>query len=79
MPCDVTDAVALEVAVHNAVGGAFGSFMYIDPVVVQHNFDIHTMALLRLTQLTTPVMVIAGEGALIVTGNTSALLMFEAS
>ncbi|HEX7886614.1 MAG TPA: SDR family NAD(P)-dependent oxidoreductase, partial [Phenylobacterium sp.] len=41
VPCDVTDALALErviaeigapkVVVHNAVGGAFGSFRDIDP------------------------------------------------
>ena len=82
VPCDVTDAAALEAAisgigapkvvVHNAVGGAFGNFMDIDPAVLQRNFDINTMALLRLAQLTTPAMVSAGEGALIVTGNTSA-------
>lgn len=82
VPCDVTDAAALQAAisrigapkvvVHNAVGGAFGSFMDIDPAVLQRNFDINTMALLHLAQLTAPAMVKAGEGALIVTGNTSA-------
>ncbi|MEJ6655933.1 MAG: SDR family NAD(P)-dependent oxidoreductase [Pseudomonas sp.] len=82
VPCDVTDAAALQavisrigapkVVVHNAVGGAFGGFMDIDPAVLQRNFDINTMALLHLAQLTTPAMVKAGEGALIVTGNTSA-------
>jgi len=82
VPCDVTDATALKavitqigapkVVVHNAVGGAFGNFMETDPAVLQRNFDINTMALLHLAQLTTPAMVDAGEGALIVTGNTSA-------
>lgn len=82
VPCDVTDVAALQAAisrigapkvvVHNAVGGAFGSFMDIDPAVLQRNFDINTMALLHLAQLTAPAMVKAGEGALIVTGNTSA-------
>jgi NADP-dependent 3-hydroxy acid dehydrogenase YdfG len=81
-PCDVRDAAALEaviarvgapkVVVHNAVGGAFGRFMDIDPAVLQRNFEINTMALLHLARLTTPAMVEAGEGALIVTGNTSA-------
>ena len=56
-----------------AVGGAFGTFREIEPAVLQHNFDVNAMALLRLAQLTTPAMVEAGEGALIVTGNTSAL------
>lgn len=83
VPCDVTDAEALErairdigppkIVVHNAVGGAFGTFREIEPAVLQHNFDVNVMALLRLAQLTSPAMVEAGEGALIVTGNTSAL------
>jgi NAD(P)-dependent dehydrogenase (short-subunit alcohol dehydrogenase family) len=83
VPCDVTDAGALEraigdigapkIVVHNAVGGAFGTFREIEPSVLQHNFDVNAMALLHLARLTTPSMVEAGEGALIVTGNTSAL------
>jgi short-subunit dehydrogenase len=83
VPCDVADAAALKAAVekigaakvvvHNAVGGAFGTFLDIDPALLQRNFDINTMALLHLAQLTTPAMIAAGEGALIVTGNTSAL------
>ena len=70
VPCDVTDARALEraisdigpprVVVHNAVGGAFGTFLEIEPTVLQHNFDVNVMALLRLAQLTTPAMVEAG-------------------
>lgn len=82
VPCDVTDRAALagvlaqvgapKVVVHNAVGGAFGSFRDIDPSVLQRNFEINTVALMHLAQLTTPAMVDAGEGALIVTGNTSA-------
>jgi NADP-dependent 3-hydroxy acid dehydrogenase YdfG len=80
--CDVADRFALEAAitrvgdpqvvVHNAVGGAFGSFGQINAATLQRNFDINTMALLHLAQLTTPAMIAAGEGALIVTGNTSA-------
>lgn len=82
LPCDVTDAAALKAAlariappkvvVHNAVGGAFASFMDTDPAILQRNFDINTKALLHLAQLTTPSMVASGDGALIVTGNTSA-------
>ncbi|HEX7767869.1 MAG TPA: SDR family NAD(P)-dependent oxidoreductase [Nitrospira sp.] len=82
-PCDVTDATALEnviarigapkIVIHNAVGGAFGDFMNIDAATLQRNFGINTMALLHLAKLTTPAMIEAGEGALIVTGNTSAL------
>lgn len=82
VPCDVSDAAALEravadvgfpkVVVHNAVGGAFGTFMNIAPETLQKNFDINTMALFHLARLTSPTMIEAGEGALIVTGNTSA-------
>ncbi len=82
VPCDVTDAGALgravaqvgapKIVVHNAVGGAFGTFQDIEPEVLQRNFEINTMALYNLARFTTPAMVAAGEGALIVTGNTSA-------
>ncbi|HEY1425149.1 MAG TPA: SDR family NAD(P)-dependent oxidoreductase [Caulobacteraceae bacterium] len=81
-PCDVADASALErvvaevgdpkVVVHNAVGGAFGTFAQIEAETLRRNFEINTMALFNLARLTTPAMVAAGEGALIVTGNTSA-------
>ena len=81
-PCDVTDKAALadlierigspEVLVHNAVGGAFGKFTDVDASVLQHNFDVNTMALYHLAQLVTPAMVAAGKGAILVTGNTSA-------
>jgi len=83
LPCDVTDPVALadavreagpaEVVVHNAVGGAWGSFLEIDPAVLESNFQVNVMALLHLARLTTPSMIEAGRGSLIVTGNTSAL------
>lgn len=82
LPCDVTDPAALEravaeagmpnVVVHNAVGGAFGTFDRIAPETLQHNFTVNTMALFHLARLTAPAMVAAGEGAIIVTGNTSA-------
>lgn len=82
VPCDVADAVALEraiaklgnpkVVVHNAVGGAFGTFTQVGAETLERNFAINTMALFHLARLTAPAMVAAGEGALIVTGNTSA-------
>jgi len=83
VPCDVSDASALEhaiatvgspkVVVHNAVGGSFGTFTEIEAETLQRNFAINTMALFNLARLVTPAMIVAGEGALIVTGNTSAL------
>jgi NAD(P)-dependent dehydrogenase (short-subunit alcohol dehydrogenase family) len=83
VPCDVTNHEDLasaiqrignpEVVIHNAVGGAFGTFTEVDADILQRNFEINTMALFHLARLTTPAMIEAGKGALIVTGNTSAL------
>jgi NAD(P)-dependent dehydrogenase (short-subunit alcohol dehydrogenase family) len=85
--CDVTDETQLDsvieavrrdlgapkVLVHNAVGGAFGNFLEIDPKALAHNFRVNTMALLYLARRLAPAMVEAGDGAIVVTGNTSAL------
>ena len=85
-PCDVSDTAALErvldsvkdelgspsILVHNAVGGAFGSFLDIDPSVLENNFQVNTMALLHLARSLAPDMIATGEGAIIITGNTSA-------
>lgn len=81
-PCDVTEETALEeviagfgapaVVVHNAVGGAFGTFDKIEAETLRRNFEINTMALFHLARLTAPAMVAVGKGAIIVTGNTSA-------
>jgi NAD(P)-dependent dehydrogenase (short-subunit alcohol dehydrogenase family) len=86
-PCDVTDEAQLDAAIervrtelgppkvliHNAVGGAFGTFMEIEPEVLNRNFQVNTMALLHLARRLAPAMITAGEGVMIVTGNTSAL------
>jgi len=86
-PCDVSDpgqidaaAAAIErelgspaVVIHNAVGGAFGSFLEIDPAVLNQNFQTNTMGLLHLARRFVPGMIARGAGALIATGNTSAL------
>ena len=85
-PCDVTDATALaatvatvtdrlgapDVVVHNAVGGAFGEFTEIDAEVLERNFAVNTVALLRLAQLVTPAMIERGSGSIVCTGNTAA-------
>lgn len=85
--CDVTDEAQLDttlaavraelgvptVLIHNAVGGAFGNFLDIDPQVLNRNFQVNTMALLYLARRLAPAMVEAGTGAIIASGNTSAL------
>ena len=87
VPCDVTDTAALHTAldsiearagapavvVHNAVGGAFADFMAVAPETLQANFNVNVMALLHLARWAGPRMVEQGKGAIIVTGNTSAL------
>jgi NAD(P)-dependent dehydrogenase (short-subunit alcohol dehydrogenase family) len=83
--CDVSDEAALRstferitaemgapsVVLHNAVGGAFGDFLTIDPAVLERNFQVNTMALLHLARLAAPSMIEAGRGAILCTGNTS--------
>lgn len=85
-PCDVADEAQIvetlariaselgpaSVLIHNAVGGAFGDFQEIEAEVLQSNFAINTMALLHLARGVAPAMLEAGEGAILVTGNTSA-------
>ena len=85
--CNVADAAELaqalagiearegppQVVIHNAVGGAFGTFQEIDPDVLQRNFQVNVMALLHLARWAAPGMERAGSGAILATGNTSAL------
>ena len=86
VPCDVTDRAALadavarvrrdlggdpHVVVHNAARGSRGGFLDMDPADLQANFEVNAMSLLYLAQLTAPAMIARGEGALMVTGNTS--------
>ncbi|QQX86608.1 SDR family NAD(P)-dependent oxidoreductase [Cupriavidus necator] len=61
------------VLVHNAVGGAFGNFLEIDPKTLEANFRTNVMAFLHLARRLAPAMVEAGHGAIVATGNTSAL------
>src|SRR5512141_621030 len=63
-PCDVTDEEQLDAAIaavrvdlgqpkvliHNAVGGAFATFLEVEPEVLNRNFQINTMALLYLAR-----------------------------
>jgi NAD(P)-dependent dehydrogenase (short-subunit alcohol dehydrogenase family) len=68
-----TQLDAPDVLIHNAVGGAFGSFLEIDPEVLNRNFQVNTMGLLYLARRVAPGMAARSKGAVIVTGNTSAL------
>jgi short-subunit dehydrogenase len=86
-PCDVTNDEQIDstiaairtnlgtpkVLIHNAVGGAFGNFLTIDPQLLNQNFQVNTMALLHLARRLAPAMVEQGDGAIIASGNTSAL------
>ena len=67
------DLGAPRVLVHNAVGGAFGNFMEIEPAVLNQNFQVNTTALLYLARRLAPAMIAAKDGVILATGNTSAL------
>jgi short-subunit dehydrogenase len=84
--CDVTDESRINetvasiilkfglpaVAIHNAVGGAFGNFLKIDPSSLEASFKVNAMGLLYLARAVAPTMIEAGTGAIIATGNTAA-------
>ncbi len=84
--CDVSDPEAVRatiarvrgdlgaptVLVHNAVGGAFGDFLEIEPEQLRANFEVNVMGLLYLARALAPAMIEAGRGAILVTGNTAA-------
>ncbi len=62
-----------SVLVHNAVAATFGNFLEIDTTALEANFRVNTTALLSLAQTLAPAMIEAERGAIIITGNTSAL------
>lgn len=86
-PCDVGDLDTLtgtiatvrrelgkpSVLIHNAVSATFGTFLDADPAELERNFRVNTTSLLYLARALAPDMVSAGEGAIVVTGNTSSL------
>ena len=73
--CDVSDQAQVDAAldlveremgapsvlIHNAVGGAWGTFMEIDPAVLNRNFQVNTMGLLYLARRVAPSMVTAAK------------------
>lgn len=86
-PCDVGDLDALaetiarikaemgapKVVIHNALRATRGSILEMDPADLERNFRVNATALLHLARETIPGMLEAGEGAILVTGNTSSL------
>jgi NAD(P)-dependent dehydrogenase (short-subunit alcohol dehydrogenase family) len=78
---EVRDAVANirksygspNVLIHNAVGGGWGTFLEIEPKMLDRNFQVNVMGLLYLAREVAPDMIKAGSGTILVTGNTSAI------
>jgi NAD(P)-dependent dehydrogenase (short-subunit alcohol dehydrogenase family) len=62
-----------NVLIHNAVGGGWGTFLDIDPKMLDRNFQVNVMGLLYLAREVAPDMIKAGSGTILVTGNTSAI------
>jgi NAD(P)-dependent dehydrogenase (short-subunit alcohol dehydrogenase family) len=62
-----------NVLIHNAVGGGWGTFLEIEPKMLDRNFQVNVMGLLYLAREGAPDMVKAGSGTILVTGNTSAI------
>src|SRR5215467_9487420 len=83
--CDVSDPAQVEavasaverdlgnpsVVVHNAVGGAFGTFLEIDPKILNRNFQVNTIGLLYLARRCAGAMDRNGEGAVVASEDRS--------
>ncbi len=65
------DMGAPAVLVHNAVAHTFNRFLDADPADLERNFRVNTTSLLYLARALVPEMITAGQGAIMVTGNTS--------
>lgn len=62
-----------NVLIHNAVGGGWGTFLEIEPKMLDRNFQVNVMGLMYLAREVAPDMIKAGSGTILVTGNTSAI------
>jgi short-subunit dehydrogenase len=62
-----------DVVVHNAVRATFGTWRDAEPVELERNFRVNTTSLLTIARELAPAMVARGKGAIVVTGNTSAV------
>lgn len=84
-PCDVADLDRLgavvdrleaelgapHVLVHNAVAATFAKIFEAEVADLERNFRVNTTSLFFLAQKLAPAMIERGEGAIMVTGNTS--------
>ena len=61
-----------SVLIHNAVSATFGRFLEADPEDLERNFRVNTTSLLYMARELSPSMIAAGNGAIVVTGNTAA-------
>jgi short-subunit dehydrogenase len=66
------DLGPITIAIHNAAQGEFKTILEADPLRFEELFRVNTTALMVLTQCVTPDMLAKGQGAILVTGNTSA-------
>jgi NAD(P)-dependent dehydrogenase (short-subunit alcohol dehydrogenase family) len=62
-----------KLRVNNVVGGGWGTFLEIEPQMLERNFRVNVMGLLYLSREVAPDMIKAGTGTILVTGNTSAV------
>ncbi len=62
-----------NVLIHNAVAATFQNFLEADPKDLEKNFRVNTTSLLYLARELAPAMIEAGQGTIMVTGNTAAL------
>jgi NAD(P)-dependent dehydrogenase (short-subunit alcohol dehydrogenase family) len=84
-PCDVADLDRLgvvvdsivaelgapHVLVHNAIAATFARIFETSVADLERNFRVNTTSLFFLAQKLAPAMIARGEGAIMVTGNTS--------
>lgn len=68
----MADIVLLKIVIQNAPCATRGPLLGQDPTELEQNFRVNTTALLYLEQHSIPGVLDAGDGAILVTGNTSA-------
>ena len=85
--CDISDLDALSEVVdlirsemgqptaliHNAVSATFKTFLEAESEELEHNFRVNTTSLFHLARELAPAMIEAGQGTIMVIGNTAAL------